>query len=136
MSDKPRPVPTAWSEPFWEAARRGEFILQRCGDCGSYVGYPKIFCTACYSDNLGWERASGNGKLYSYSTVTANPPSAFIDDIPYTIAIVELEEGPRFLSRLIDLDPEHLHCELPVEIAFVHVDDELVMPFFRARSGS
>ena len=136
MSEKPRPVPTSWSEPFWEAARRGELVLQRCADCGSYVGYPKIFCTACYSDNLGWEPASGNGKVYTYSTVMANPPSTFIDDLPYTIAIVELEEGPRFLSRLIDTDPEQVHCEMPVAISFVQVDDQLVMPFFRARSES
>jgi uncharacterized OB-fold protein len=128
---RPRPVPTDWSERFWTALRdEGTFLLQRCGDCREYAGYPKIFCPHCYSDALDWEPASGRGTIYTYSTVTANPPSTFVDELPYTIAIVDLEEGPRFLTRLVNADPDAIECGLAVKLSLERVDDELTMPLF------
>jgi uncharacterized OB-fold protein len=131
MTERPRPVPTAWSERFWEALREdGTFLLQRCSSCGGYAGYPKVFCPHCYSDSLEWESASGRGTVYTYSTVTANPPSTFRHALPYTIAIVDLEEGPRFLTRLVNAAPEDIACGLAVRLAPERVDDQLVMPLF------
>jgi uncharacterized OB-fold protein len=129
---RPRPVATGWSEQFWTTLREeGVLLLQRCADCRQYAGYPKIFCPHCYSDALEWERASGRGTIYTFSTVEANPPSTFLDELPYTIAIVDLEEGPRFLTRLVDVGDAEVRCGLPVELAVERVDDELAMPLFR-----
>lgn len=130
LQQRPRPVATPWSERYWEALRDGEFLLQRCSECGEYTGYPKVFCPHCYSDALEWAPASGRGTVYTFSTVTANPPSTFLDALPYTIAIVALEEGPRFLTRLVNVEPDDVRCELPVRLALERVDDELVMPLF------
>jgi uncharacterized OB-fold protein len=128
---KPLPVATDWSERFWTALREdGVFLLQRCRDCREYAGYPKIFCPHCYSDAVGWEPASGRGTIYTFSTVTANPPSTFLDELPYTIAIVDLEEGPRFLTRLVNVEPESVECGMPVRLAIERVDDRISMPMF------
>lgn len=132
MSEQPRPVPTAWSEQFWEGMRRGDLLLQRCRACGRFAGYPKVFCPHCYSDDLEWAASSGRGTIYTFSTVTANPPSTFLDELPYTIAIVQLEEGPRFLTRLVGVDPADVRCEMPVRLAPQRIDDELTMPLFTA----
>lgn len=130
MSERPRPVPTSWSEQFWNGMLRGRFLLQRCSDCKEYAGYPKVFCPHCHSDSLEWIEASGRGVIYTYSTVMNNPPSTFVDELPYTIAIVSLEEGPRFLTRLVNVQHEDVRCELPVQLVPERVDDELVLPLF------
>jgi uncharacterized OB-fold protein len=126
----PRPIPTAWSEPFWEGLRRGEFLLQRCTECGRFAGYPKVFCPHCYADGLEWVPASGRGSVYTFTTVTANPPSTFLGELPYTIAIVTLEEGPRFLSRLVDVPPQDVQCGMSVQLVLRENGDGDPMPFF------
>jgi uncharacterized OB-fold protein len=131
VSGRPRPVPTDWSREFWTALRDdGRFLLQRCRACGEFAGYPKVFCPHCYSDDLAWHEGAGQGTVYTFSTVTANPPSTFIDELPYTIAIVQLEEGPRFLTRLVNIEAHDVRCELPVKLAIERVDAELSMPLF------
>ncbi len=127
---KPAPKPTKWSQAFWDALRERRFLLQRCTACGCFAGYPKVFCPHCYSDALTWVEASGKGRIYTYSTVVANPPSTFIGDLPYTIGIVSLEEGPRFLAQVVGVAPEEVRCDLPVRIAYSVGEDSLVMPYF------
>jgi uncharacterized OB-fold protein len=131
VSEHPRPVATDWSSQFWTSLRdEGAFLLQRCNACGRFAGYPKIFCPHCYSDDLRWHEATGRGVIYTFSTVTANPPSAFLDELPYTIAIVALDEGPRFLTRLVNVDPADVHCDMPVKLSIERVDGDLSMPLF------
>lgn len=128
---RPVPLPTTWSQRFWDSLGEGQFLLQRCGDCAEYQGYPKVFCTSCYSDNLEWVESSGLGTVYTYTTIVANPPSAFAEDLPYTLAIVTLDEGPRFLARLVDVAPQDVRCDLAVELVLQQVDADHVMPAFR-----
>jgi uncharacterized OB-fold protein len=135
VTGRPLPVATEWSEHFWEALAAGQFLLQRCNDCGRFAGYPKIFCPHCYSDALGWVESSGKGTIYTYSTIVSNPPSTFIDQLPYTIAIVELEEGVRFLSRLVNVEPDAVRCDLPVQIVITR-DGDQVMPLFEPTTAS
>jgi hypothetical protein len=110
--------------------QRGELLMQWCDDCQQFAGYPKIFCPHCYSSSLTWRVASGKGHVYTFSTVVSNPPSTFLDDLPYTIAIIDLPEGPRFLTRLVNVDPEAVYCGMPVRLQPHRVDDDIVMPFF------
>lgn len=128
---RPQPVHTRWSEEFWAGIDRRELLVQVCTDCGKLAGYPKVFCPHCYSDALEWKAVSGRGKIYSFSTITANPPSTFIDEVPYTIVIVELDDGPRFLSSLVEADIDKVACEAPVEVVYERVDGDLVLPLFR-----
>ncbi len=126
------PKPTPETAPYWEALRRHELRVQRCDDCGEAFFYPRNVCPACLSDRLTWVPASGRGRLHSFTIVhagIATPPLP----LPYVVAIVELDEGPRLMSNLVgvDPDPEALSCDMPVEIEFADVTDEVTLPRFR-----
>ena len=128
-----RPTPTALpeTEPFWQGCRDGVLLLQRCCACGSLQSYPRAVCTACLSSDLGWRRASGLGRIHSFTTVHRALSPAFEDDLPYVVAVIELEEGLRMVSRIVECDSELLAIEQPVEVAFERVGDECVLPVFR-----
>lgn len=135
-SSRPRPVPIVnpWARPFWEAARTGRLVLQRCRDCGRHVFYPRIACPHCQADALEWVEASGCGTIYSFTVVHANAPSAFAPDVPYVVAVVRLEEGVQMLTNIVECDPATLRCDQPVEVVFVRRDDEFTLPCFRPRT--
>jgi hypothetical protein len=128
---KPRPIPSRWSRHFWDELRQGRFTLQRCNDCQAFQGYPRVFCVRCYSDNLGWVQACGRGTVYTHTTVVANPPSTFVDELPYTLVIVSLEEGPRFLAQLTGLGAADVECGAAVEIVLPDAGVDLALPAFR-----
>lgn len=132
MSDQPLPNPRPWSEPFWEGTREGRLLLQECRDCGETICYPKKYCPECGSADLGWRESSGRGTIYTYSTIRKNPPSAFEDELPYTTAIVELEEGVRMMSMILS-EPEGVACGVPVEVEFEQVTAEISLPRFSVR---
>jgi len=128
---KPLPVVAPWARPFWDATRENKLILQHCNDCRKTIHYPRAFCPHCLSDKLGWQTASGRGTVYSYTIVEANAPSAFINDMPYVVAVIRLEEGVQMLSNVIGCDLSQLHCDMPVEVVFERLTDEFVLPKFR-----
>ena len=84
--------------PFWEAAGRGELLIQRCGTCGAHQFYPRLFCLACLGTDVAWARASGSGTIYTLTTVRMKLVPEL--DPPYQVALVTLDEGPRFLGTL------------------------------------
>jgi uncharacterized protein len=90
----------ALSAPFWDAAARHEFVLQRCNSCGHYQFYPRPFCLECESDDVSWVAASGTGTVYSQTTVHLQVAPEF--QPPYTVALVELDEGPRMLGTVVN----------------------------------
>ena len=128
---KPVPIVNPWARPFWEAARERRFIIQRCTDCKKYIFYPRICCPYCFSDHVEWVEASGKGTIYSYTVVLNNPPSAFMNDVPYIIAVVKLEEGVQLLSNIVGCDPEKVRCDMKVEVTFEKLDDQFTLPKFR-----
>jgi uncharacterized OB-fold protein len=136
MSDKPKPIPTSWSEHFWAELREGRFVLQRCASCGRFTGYPRVFCPHCYSDELEWVQSPGRGTIYTHSAVVANPPSTFVDELPYVIVIVQLEEGVRFLSQVIGAAPEDVTIDAAVELAITPGEDGDPMPMFRLAAAA
>ena len=87
------------SEPFWQAAARHELVLQRCRRCGAYQFYARPFCLACQADELEWVRAAGTGTIYTMTTVRRQVLPDF--PVPYLIAIIELDEGPRLLTTIV-----------------------------------
>ncbi|MFH1350608.1 MAG: Zn-ribbon domain-containing OB-fold protein [Pseudomonadota bacterium] len=128
---KPVPVVTPWGKPFWDAARQGKLKIQLCKDCNKYVFYPRLVCPHCFSGNLDWVEASGKGTVYSYTLVQNNAPSPFLNDMPYVVAIIRLEEGVQMLSNIVDCDFDKLRCDMPVEVTFEELDEEFTLPKFK-----
>jgi hypothetical protein len=129
MTDIPLPQPTELSRPFWAAANEGRLILQRCDACGHLRWTPQILCTNCLAEPFTWVDVSGRGRLYSYTIVHRAPLAGF--EVPYVLAVVELEEGPLMLTRLVDSPIGKLAVEAPVEVAFTRASDEINLYTFR-----
>ncbi|MBI1386106.1 MAG: DNA-binding protein [Rhizobiales bacterium] len=134
MSDEARwiPVPTPETRHFWDGARRGELVLQRCGTCDHVYFPPRPFCSSCWSRDVRTFTASGKGLLASY-VISHRAVPGF--DPPYSVAIVVLEEGPRMISNIVGCEqtPEALRIDMPLEVVFTRISDEIVLPQFQPR---
>ena len=126
---KPLPRPTATSRPFWDAAKRHQLQLQRCGGCASFIYYPRDRCPNCLSERLEWTPVSGRGKLYSYTVVRRASTRSFSDK-PYVLAIVELDEGVRMTTN-IEAPPESVKVGMPVTVYFDDVTPEKTLVKFK-----
>ncbi|MBI5911728.1 MAG: Zn-ribbon domain-containing OB-fold protein [Betaproteobacteria bacterium] len=125
------PTPTAESRPFWEACNRGELLLQKCDGCGHVFYYPRQMCPQCGKREPGWITSTGRGIVYSYSHIAVSFYGAqWESQIPYTVILVDLDEGPRMLSRLIGDDRERAKIGDRLEVNFVEVGKQK-LPFFR-----
>jgi uncharacterized OB-fold protein len=131
----PVPKPTPETEHFWAGAREGLLKLQRCTDCGNVYFPPRPFCPSCISRNVEVFNASGKGKLYSYVINQRQHPA---HDGPYSIAVVELDEGPRMMTNIINCEqtPEALELDMPVEVVFEAITDEISLPYFQPEGVS
>src|SRR5262245_45836805 len=125
----PTPIPSALSQPFWDAAKRGELALQKCRDCGQFRWTPQLLCRNCHSQHYDWVKTSGRGTLYSYTIVHRAPLPAF--EAPYGLGVVELEEGPLMLTNIVDCPLEELRVGLKVEVAFTPLDADITLYPFR-----
>lgn len=126
------PEPTPETQHFWDGTKAHELRLQRCTACAQAYFPPRPFCPACGSRSVEVFTASGRATLYSYIiNQRARPDSGF--DAPYAIAVVELEEGPRMMTNLVEVDqtPDALQLDMPLEVAFTDVTDEISLPTFR-----
>lgn len=118
MEHRPEPQPTDVTRPFFEAADRGVLVVQRCTTCGTHYapGVPR--CEECLGEVLEWTEASGTGTLLSYVMVHRAFHPAYADLVPYNVALVELTEGPRLLTTLVDLDDTPAKIDGPVHVVF------------------
>lgn len=119
----PLPVPEPIIEPdtarFWAEAGRGLLVLQRCDDCGAVIWYPRFFCPQCGGTNTSWFNASGGGAVYTFTVVRKSRRAGYAEAVPYVVAVVELDEGPRILTNLVDCDPEVVRIGQRVVLTFV-----------------
>ena len=125
-----RPSPDDDSAPFWDAARTGQFLIKRCAACGAAHFYPRPFCPRCWSTAVSWEAASGRAALYTWSVVHHNDLPPFSERIPYVAAVVDLAEGPRMMTNVVDCDPDRLEVGMPLRVAYRELDDEVTIPVF------
>jgi uncharacterized OB-fold protein len=136
MTQPQRPLPYIEDEDreYWEAARRHELRMQRCTACGYIRFTPRPMCPRCQSWDFEWTRLSGRGRVYSW--VVVHPPVLpyFADKTPYPVALIELEEGPRIVSTVVDVPADQLAMDLPVEVDFEPVNEEVTLPVFRRRT--
>ncbi|MBM3946663.1 MAG: Zn-ribbon domain-containing OB-fold protein [SAR202 cluster bacterium] len=118
---RPTPTPTSLSKPFWEATKRGQLVMQQCTQCKEFVWTPQMACRKCLTETLEWKPVSGKGTIHTFSVIyrAANP--AF--KAPYTIVVVDLEEGTRILSDLIGIDPADVRIGMKVEVEFEDAGD-------------
>jgi uncharacterized OB-fold protein len=126
---RPRPALTQDNAFFFEGARRGELLIQRCASCGTLRHPPRPACAQCRSFEWDTVVASGRGTVYSYVVVHHPQIPAF--DYPLPIAVVALEEGTRLVADLVGVAPDSVEVGMPVVVDFVAVDDELTLPMFR-----
>jgi uncharacterized OB-fold protein len=128
----PKPVPTPETKPYWDAARRHVLAVQRCQDCRQCYFYPRPLCPHCLSRRVGWIECSGRGTLHTF-VINYRPPRNFPLQEPFVIAMVQLEEGPRILTNLVEVeaDPKAIRCDMPVEVVFDDVTPEISLPKFR-----
>jgi len=135
MTWDPRPLPkiTPESAPFWEAAAEGQLLLSECNDCGLVYYYPRAHCPDCFSADVGWLEASGDGEVFSHTRVSsiANWPE---EDLPLTMTYVELDEGPRMLTNLVNVDYEDVEIGMAVQVTFFETErEDLAIPRFEPR---
>ena len=130
----PLPIPSRDNGEFYEAARRGELRLQRCSACKRFRHYPRPVCPECLSREFTWERASGRGRVYTWTIVRGPTLPAFQDQLPYNVVDVLLDEGVHFVSQVLDCPPEEIRADMPVEAVFVPVSENVTLVKFRRAS--
>lgn len=129
---RPVPHPTPESQPYWDGAAEGKLRLQRCTACGKLRHYPQLVCTECYSLEVEWVDASGRGAVHSWTVAHHTFHPAFMADLPYTLVIVDLAEGPRTMGRLDRSAQDRLRIGLPVRVAFERNEQGVPLPVFMA----
>ena len=139
MSDEynlPIPSITSEAKPFWDGLANQLLLIPKCNDCGHLFMYPKAYCpnNGCFSSNLDWEQVSGSGNLFSYTIVHRSADVRFQEiaaQKPYIFALIELEEGPKLISNLVNVDIDNLEVGMPVEIIFEKINDDITLPKFQ-----
>ena len=130
----PVPQPTPDTAPFYEGTLRGELLLQRCTDCGTWRHYPRPTCPACLSRTFAWEPASGRGTVYTWTIVRGPTLPAFEKKLPYNVVDVLLDEGVHFVSEVLDCPPDEIRAGMPVMATFEPLTDAITLVKF-VRAG-
>jgi uncharacterized OB-fold protein len=134
MSDlipKPKPRPAPESLPYWQAAREHRLALPKCEDCQKFWFPPSRTCPHCLSTNFSFQNVSGKGKIFSFVTFHRVYRPAFTNDVPYVVALIELDEGPRLLSNIMGVTHDQVKCEMRVEVVFDDYDEDISIPKFK-----
>jgi uncharacterized OB-fold protein len=124
------PTPEADTVEFWAAAKEERLLIRHCQDCGAYSYYPRPFCPECWSQNVTWHQASGTGTLYTWSVIYSNDQPPFKERVPYVAAIVDLEEGPRMMTNVLDCPFDELRVGMNLRLRFQPISDEFTIPVF------
>ena len=127
---KPQPKPSPESAPFWEGAKAHKLLLPRCNACGRFWFPPSRRCVHCLSSDFAWAESEGQGRIYSFVVFHRVYHPAFESDVPYTVAIVELDEGPRVLANIVGISPDDVRCDMRVRVVFEDRGD-MTIPQFR-----
>jgi uncharacterized OB-fold protein len=129
----PPPPRDDGDEEFWTATTEGRLLLRRCDACGTVIWYPRPICPSCHSTDTSWTDASGMGTVYSF-TVVRRGVGRFATAVPYVFAYVELAEGPRVMTNVVDCDPETVYIGMPVELVFHDTGERSALYRFRPTS--
>ena len=128
---KPLPEPSPATQPYWDAAREHRLLIQRSTATGEYIFYPRAVSPYGAGDELEWVEATGRGTVYTFTIARRPTAPQWAGDVPYVIAIIELEEGPHMTANIVDCDPEQVHIGMPVVTTFDDVTPEVTLVQFR-----
>ncbi len=129
------PTPDDNTRPFWDAAREGRLLIKRCAACGRAHHYPRPFCPYCWSRDVSWEQARGTGAVYTFSVVHKNDLPPFNERVPYVAAVVELDEGPRMMTNVVECSVDEVTVGMHVEVSFRDIGEGVTIPVFRPAAG-
>ena len=130
---KPLPQVTPEMRPFWDAARRHELVVQRCTGCGTHRFPARDICSRCLSRDAAWTPVSGRGSVFSWAIMHQVYHPGFAAEVPYAVVVIELDEGARLVSNLVDCAPADIRAGMPVEVVFDDVASDVSLPKFRPR---
>jgi uncharacterized OB-fold protein len=132
----PAPSPQPESDFYWEKCKEGELWLRHCQACDSVYFYPRDICPECFSKDTDWVQSSGKGIVHTFAIVHRGPTPPFRDRAPYVPAIVELAEGTRMPTNLVEVeaDPAVIKVGMAVEVVFEEISDTISLPKFRPAS--
>ena len=130
--DYPKPIPVASKEtkPFWDAVRQKKLVMPRCTSCGTFRFPLSRHCRACGKAGHEWVEVSGRGTVFSYVTYHRHYHPGFEAELPYTVGLVALAEGPRIISNIVGIAPEAIRCDMPVAVQFEQITPDMYLPKF------
>jgi hypothetical protein len=126
---RPLPAPEPVSSEFWAAAAEGRLLIQRCPSCGARQFYPRALCTTC-GDNPEWEEASGRGTVHTFTVIRQQGARPFRDELPYVVAVIELDEGPRMMGNITGCPIESVSIGMAVRAYVVEAEPGVGVPFW------
>ncbi len=119
------------NEPFWTAVDERKLLIGSCSACGLYHYYPRPHCPHCWSDDVEWVEAAGGATLYTWTVIYQNDLPPWPQRVPYVAAVVELEEGPKMMTHLVECDESELSVGMALTLDFEDLDDELTIAVFK-----
>ena len=127
---RPAPVPDFESQPFWAGTLDRKLLVQECSSCGHRQLYGRSLCTNCHAATLRWIESSGRGTIYSRTIIRQNPTRTFKHLIPFVVALIDLDDGPRLMSNVVGTPAEDVHIGDRVRVTFQPVSDDAALPLF------
>ncbi|MFV0318094.1 MAG: Zn-ribbon domain-containing OB-fold protein [Microthrixaceae bacterium] len=124
------------SVEWWAAVHEGRLLLERCGACAHLDSIPRGFCPQCWSEDVEWVDACGDGVIYTFSVVRVNDLAPFAQQVPYVVAMVDLAEGPRVMSRIAGVDPDAVSIGMAVTFRPRALDERSSAPEFVPIGGT
>ena len=121
---KPIPEPTTLTQPFWDGVKQHKLLVQKCASCDKLRHTPKPLCPDCLSQEFTWAPLSGQGQVYSYTVMHRSPAPSFDGELPYVVALVELNEGVRMISNMVGCTPQEVRVGMPVKVVYEDVTDQ------------
>jgi len=130
-TSQPRPVANADSLPYWNAARERRLVIRKCKACGLLHFMPRHLCPACWSDQLEWVDVAGTGRVHSFTVIRRASDPAFASRVPYVVALIELDEGPRMMANIVGDDALAVAIGDPVKVTFEDRGSGALIPQFQ-----
>jgi len=127
----PAPVANADSRPYWDAVKDQKLLIRKCSDCGELHFMPRYLCPFCWSDKLEWVQSKGAGSVHSYTVIRRAPVQTFATRVPYVIALIELDEGPRMMANVLGEDALDTKIGDRVNVIFEDRGEDAKVPQFK-----
>ncbi|WP_158409762.1 Zn-ribbon domain-containing OB-fold protein [Gordonia sp. KTR9] len=125
-----KPVRSPVADEFYGHFAQGKIALQRCSACNSWIHIPREMCFRCGSLNLKWDECSGRAELFTWTDTALAPLPVLAEDVPFVVGLVQLEEGPRVVSRLVNVADVELTPGLKLKVRFDEVDGDTMIATF------